>query len=73
MVSGSHAGFCVVEPMELKAFKNIFVSLRLPYSVRRYEQMTVVAVIYNYGPVAVQVKSWGTAGPLNISVAPYTI
>uniref|UniRef100_A0A8C4ZBC2 Anaphylatoxin-like domain-containing protein n=1 Tax=Gadus morhua TaxID=8049 RepID=A0A8C4ZBC2_GADMO len=47
-------GFCVVEPIELKTFKNIFVSLRLPYSVRRYEQMSIVAVIYNYGPDAVQ-------------------
>ena len=52
----SHAGFCVAEPIELRAFKNIFASLRLPYSVRRYEQMTVVAVIYNYGPDAVQVR-----------------
>uniref|UniRef100_A0A8C5F6K7 Uncharacterized protein n=1 Tax=Gadus morhua TaxID=8049 RepID=A0A8C5F6K7_GADMO len=50
----SHAGFCVVEPIELKTFKNIFVSLRLPYSVRRYEQLSIVAVIYNYGPDAVQ-------------------
>uniref|UniRef100_A0A8C5A6U7 Uncharacterized protein n=1 Tax=Gadus morhua TaxID=8049 RepID=A0A8C5A6U7_GADMO len=47
-------GFCVVEPIELKTFKNIFVSLRLPYSVRRYEQLSIVAVIYNYGPDAVQ-------------------
>ncbi|CAL8299205.1 unnamed protein product [Gadus morhua 'NCC'] len=47
-------GFCVVEPTELKTFKNIFVSLRLPYSVRRYEQLSIVAVIYNYGPDAVQ-------------------
>ncbi|XP_056448292.1 LOW QUALITY PROTEIN: complement C3-like [Gadus chalcogrammus] len=53
ILSPTH-GFCVVEPIELKTFKNIFVSLRLPYSVRRYEQLSIVAVIYNYGPVAVQ-------------------
>uniref|UniRef100_A0A8C4ZCH1 Uncharacterized protein n=1 Tax=Gadus morhua TaxID=8049 RepID=A0A8C4ZCH1_GADMO len=53
ILSPTH-GFCVVEPIELKTFKNIFVSLRLPYSVRRYEQLSIVAVIYNYGPDAVQ-------------------
>ncbi|XP_056449071.1 complement C4-like isoform X1 [Gadus chalcogrammus] len=53
ILSPTH-GFCVVEPIELKTFKNIFVSLRLPYSVRRYEQLSIVAVIHNYGPDAVQ-------------------
>ncbi|CAL8249455.1 unnamed protein product [Boreogadus saida] len=53
ILSPTH-GFCVVEPIELKTFQNIFVSLRLPYSVRRYEQMSIVAVIYNYGPDALQ-------------------
>ena len=69
----SHVGFCVVEPIELKTFKNIFVSLRLPYSVRRYEQLSIVAVIYNYGPDAVQVKIWMTVGLLDISGVPSTI
>uniref|UniRef100_A0A8C4Z9U2 Uncharacterized protein n=1 Tax=Gadus morhua TaxID=8049 RepID=A0A8C4Z9U2_GADMO len=55
-------GFCVVEPIELKTFKNIFVSLRLPYSVRRYEQMSIVAVIYNYGPDALAVHMEQTPG-----------
>ena len=63
----------MVEPIELKTFKNIFVSLRLPYSVRRYEQLSIVAVIYNYGPDAVQVKIWMTVGLLNISGVPSTI
>uniref|UniRef100_A0A8C5D0A4 Anaphylatoxin-like domain-containing protein n=1 Tax=Gadus morhua TaxID=8049 RepID=A0A8C5D0A4_GADMO len=55
-------GFCVVEPIELKTFKNIFVSLRLPYSVRRYEQLSIVAVIYNYGPDALAVHMEQTPG-----------
>ncbi|CAL8286667.1 unnamed protein product [Merluccius merluccius] len=42
-------GFCVAEPFEIVTFKNIFVSLRLPYSVRKHEQMSIVAVVYNYG------------------------
>ncbi|KAF3691807.1 Complement C4 Complement C4 beta chain [Channa argus] len=42
-------GFCVVKPTEVKAFKKTFVSLRLPYSVRKYEQLSISPVIYNYG------------------------
>ncbi|XP_036394649.1 complement C4-B [Megalops cyprinoides] len=47
-LSSSH-GFCVSEPKELRAWKDVFVSLRLPYSVKRYEQLVITAVIYNYG------------------------
>ncbi|KAM9851517.1 complement C4-B [Aulostomus maculatus] len=42
-------GFCVVKPWEVRAFKNVFVSLRMPYSVKRYEQLSISPVIYNYG------------------------
>nr|XP_043890779.1 complement C4-B [Solea senegalensis] len=42
-------GFCVVKPTEIKAVKRTFVSLRLPYSVKKYEQMFISPVIYNYG------------------------
>ncbi|XP_068180444.1 complement C4-B isoform X2 [Antennarius striatus] len=48
-------GFCVVEPTDLRAFKNHFVSLRLPYSVRKYEQISISPVIYNYGHKELQV------------------
>ncbi|XP_072572161.1 complement C4-B [Paramormyrops kingsleyae] len=47
-LSSSH-GICVSDPHELLAFKELFVSLRLPYSVRRYEQLAIAAVVYNYG------------------------
>ncbi|KAF0045303.1 hypothetical protein F2P81_001832 [Scophthalmus maximus] len=43
------SGFCVVEPSDVKAVKRTFVSLRLPYSVRKYEQISISPVIYNYG------------------------
>ncbi|XP_074539999.1 complement C4-B [Halichoeres trimaculatus] len=42
-------GFCVVKPTEIKASQDIFVSLRLPYSVKKYEQLSISPVIYNYG------------------------
>ncbi|XP_070823248.1 complement C4-B [Chaetodon trifascialis] len=48
-------GFCVVKPSEVRAFKNVFVSLRLPYSVRKYEQLSISPVIYNYGANPLQV------------------
>ncbi|KAL4646806.1 complement C4-like [Arapaima gigas] len=47
-LSASH-GICVAEPHEVVAMKQIFVSLRLPYSVKRFEQLSIVAVVYNYG------------------------
>ncbi|XP_067305139.1 complement C4-B [Pseudorasbora parva] len=47
-LSPSH-GFCVAEPIDLLVFKPVFISLRLPYSVKRFEQLSIVAVIYNYG------------------------
>lgn len=76
-------GFCVTEPYKLTAMKDIFVSLRLPYSVKKYEQMSVVAVIYNYGSANVQLAAHmeqvpGLCSPgsatlvayVNVSVAP---
>ncbi|XP_065117363.1 complement C4-A-like [Paramisgurnus dabryanus] len=46
--SQSH-GFCVAEPLDLRVFKSLFLSLRLPYSVKRFEQLAIVVVIFNYG------------------------
>ncbi|CAB1334784.1 unnamed protein product [Coregonus sp. 'balchen'] len=47
-LSASH-GICVAEPHEFRVFKEVFVSLRLPYSVKRFEQMSIVPIVYNYG------------------------
>ncbi|KAB5586975.1 hypothetical protein PHYPO_G00007650 [Pangasianodon hypophthalmus] len=47
-LSPSH-GFCVAEPLDVRAFQELFISLRLPYSVTKNEQMAIVVVIYNYG------------------------
>lgn len=33
------------------------MSLRLPYSVRKYEQLTIAPVIYNYGHRTLQVSA----------------
>ncbi|XP_020493080.2 complement C4-B [Labrus bergylta] len=47
-------GFCVVKPSEVRAFQEVFVSLRLPYSVKKYEQLSISPVIYNYGQQTLQ-------------------
>ncbi|XP_038671256.1 complement C4-like [Scyliorhinus canicula] len=41
-------GFCVAEPIKMKVFKPFFLYLRLPYSVKRNEQLEVRVILYNY-------------------------
>ncbi|NXY04628.1 CO4 protein, partial [Pteruthius melanotis] len=48
-------GFCVADPHTFAVFKDFFVSLRLPYSVRHNEQLEIKAVVYNYLPNDLQV------------------
>lgn len=48
-------GFCIADPHTFDVFKDFFVSLRLPYSVKRHEQLEIKAVIYNYLPEDLQV------------------
>ncbi|XP_009101151.3 complement C4-like [Serinus canaria] len=48
-------GLCVADPHTFAVFKDFFVSLRLPYSVRRHEQLEIKAVVYNYLPNDLQV------------------
>ncbi|XP_048117013.1 LOW QUALITY PROTEIN: complement C4-B [Alosa alosa] len=42
-------GICVAEPLDITVFKDVFLSLRLPYSVKRFEQLSIPVVVYNYG------------------------
>ncbi|KAL2096581.1 hypothetical protein ACEWY4_008729 [Coilia grayii] len=41
-------GFCVAEPQHLTVFQSFFVSVKLPYSVKKNEQLEVKAVVFNY-------------------------
>ncbi|XP_041641340.1 complement C3-like isoform X2 [Cheilinus undulatus] len=47
--SSAQTGFCVAEPYNVRAWKDFFVDLRLPYSVARNEQVEIKAVVHNYG------------------------
>ena len=42
--------------LNIKTFKDFFVSLRLPYSVQRGEQISVIASVFNYGNFDLKVK-----------------
>ncbi|XP_075062652.1 complement C3 [Mixophyes fleayi] len=42
-------GICVAKPYEIQVMKDVFIDLKLPYSVVRNEQVAIRAVIYNYG------------------------
>ncbi|KAM3911149.1 complement C4-B-like [Leptodactylus fuscus] len=49
-------GFCVAEPVKVTVFKKFHVNLRLPYSVKRFEQMELRPVLYNYYEKEIKVK-----------------
>ncbi|XP_067830198.1 complement C4-A-like [Heptranchias perlo] len=51
----ANKGFCVAEPKTLKVFKPFFISVKLPYSVKRNEQLDVRAILYNYLPQDLEV------------------
>ncbi|XP_061475534.1 complement C4-like [Rhineura floridana] len=43
-------GICVSEPIRIRVFQDFHISLRLPYSVKRFEQIELRPVLYNYLP-----------------------
>ncbi|KAL8213241.1 UNVERIFIED_CONTAM: hypothetical protein K2H54_061636, partial [Gekko kuhli] len=43
-------GICVSEPLRIKVFQEFHISLRMPYSVKRFEQIELRPVLYNYLP-----------------------
>uniref|UniRef100_A0A8B9P755 Complement C5 n=1 Tax=Apteryx owenii TaxID=8824 RepID=A0A8B9P755_APTOW len=45
----SDKGICVAEPLEVHVLKDIFLSIYVPYSVVRGEQIELKGSVYNYG------------------------
>ncbi|XP_007483637.1 complement C4 [Monodelphis domestica] len=41
-------GLCVAQPVQVRVFREFHLHLRLPFSVRRFEQLELRPVIYNY-------------------------
>ena len=50
-------GLGVARPLYVRTFKEVFVSLRLPYSVQRGEQISVIATVFNYAEFNLKVKN----------------
>ncbi|KYO23447.1 hypothetical protein Y1Q_0005805 [Alligator mississippiensis] len=48
-VSISDKGICVADPLEVQVFKDVFLSMHIPYSVVRGEQIKLKGSVYNYG------------------------
>ncbi|XP_027013009.2 complement C4 [Tachysurus fulvidraco] len=48
-------GFCIADPQPLKVFQDFFISLKLPYSAKRNEQLELKAVVFNYKQQSLQV------------------
>ncbi|KAG9337246.1 hypothetical protein JZ751_029531 [Albula glossodonta] len=53
-LSSTH-GICVSDPFEMKVMKDFFISLKLPYSAVRNEQVEIKAVLHNYLDTKVKV------------------
>ncbi|NXA33843.1 CO4 protein, partial [Eudromia elegans] len=65
-------GFCIADPHTFEVFKDFFISLRLPYSVKRHEQLEIKAVIYNYLPEDLQVVTVKMAAEKGLCTAETT-
>nr|DBA20494.1 TPA: hypothetical protein GDO54_017267 [Pyxicephalus adspersus] len=42
-------GFCVADPVKVKVFKPFHIYLRVPLTVKRFEQIELRPVLYNFG------------------------
>ncbi|CAK8698070.1 unnamed protein product [Clavelina lepadiformis] len=48
-MTDSEDGFCIAEPAELLVFKNVFIQLYTPYSLKKGEQAVLRFTVFNYG------------------------
>uniref|UniRef100_A0A8D2PIM5 Complement C5 n=1 Tax=Zosterops lateralis melanops TaxID=1220523 RepID=A0A8D2PIM5_ZOSLA len=51
----SNKGICVAEPLEIQVVKDIFLSIYVPYSVVRGEQIELKGSVYNHKASAIKV------------------
>lgn len=49
------SGICVAEPLEIQVVKDIFLSIYVPYSVVRGEQIELKGSVYNHKASAIKV------------------
>ena len=49
-------GFCVAETQNMTIFKDCFVQLKLPYSLKNREQTEIRVTVFNYASKAKKVR-----------------
>uniref|UniRef100_A0A8C5PP12 Anaphylatoxin-like domain-containing protein n=1 Tax=Leptobrachium leishanense TaxID=445787 RepID=A0A8C5PP12_9ANUR len=49
-------GFCIAEPLKVTVFKKFHIYMRVPYSIKRFEQIELRPVLYNYLNNSIKVK-----------------
>ncbi|KAM5145638.1 complement C4-B-like [Mantella aurantiaca] len=49
-------GFCVVDPLKVKVYKAFHIHLRVPLTVKRFEQIELRPVLYNFEDQPMMVK-----------------
>ena len=57
----NRTGLGLATPLRIVAFREYFISLKLPYSVKRGEQVSLLATVFNYHVNEIRVslqKEW---------------
>nr|BAJ05269.1 complement component C3 precursor [Diadumene lineata] len=44
----NQSGFGIAKPLNLRIYKDVFMTLKMPYSAQRGEQISILATVYNY-------------------------
>ena len=52
----NRTGLGLATPLRIVAFREYFISLKLPYSVQRGEQVSFLATVFNYHVDAIRVS-----------------
>ncbi|XP_063287575.1 complement C4-like [Pelobates fuscus] len=49
-------GFCIAEPIKVRVFQRFHIHMRVPFSIKRFEQLELRPVLYNYDDKEIKVK-----------------
>ena len=52
----NQTGLGLATPLRVVGFKELFLSLKLPYSVKKGEQVSLLATVFNYDPEEMRVS-----------------
>ena len=52
----NETGLGLTTPLKIVTKKNYFVSLKMPYSVKRGEQVSLLVTAFNYGKEKIKVR-----------------